>query len=647
MSNPQAESGLTAYGILTERPAAWRPTVLSLLGSGDVDRVVLVTTRGAETEGVMHDLDAVHVIEDWRLLTRVSELAAAGQADFFVCTAPVLMGPGALKRARDLLADDLRIATVSFFSNAANYLSLPHRNQLTHHQIEHYDELSLTARLRELDPVLGHVPIAIAAGSLTLVGWPAFAATGGFVEPPEGDSDLAIAEFSLRTARRGFTAALEASTYVARPFDLGLPGRDPLGDRMTRHWLYERHHFFPAVYDEQWTSGDSPVALAVHTAASKVLGLRVNVDGTSIGPKETGTQVQTLALVGALAERDDVRWVGVTIPGQVPRYAEKVLAHPKVRVFVSPDGAFDSTEAGDVVHRPFQPDRALPFDRWRELGFRTLVTLQDLIAYEIGVYHPHGEGWLEYRRNLTDAITRADGTVVISHDVERQVIAERMAVPSDRLFVVQNGTDHLAGDEEGVVPDELLRRGAAAAGFIVVLGTNFGHKNRDLAIRAWQHLQKRGYHQRLMLVGPAVPFGSSREMEAAALTPSDDGVIWMPDVTSEERNWLLRHADVLLYPTSAEGFGLVPFEAARFGTPTALVRFGPLAEVLPDLPVSATSWDPAELADVVVALLGDPALRTKQIEAALNSGLEYTWARTAEGLTRAYRGLLALPARAG
>ena len=71
----------------------------------------------------------------------------------------------------------------------------------------------------------------------------------------------------------------------------------------------------------------------------------------------------------------------------------------------------------------------------------------------------------------------------------------------------------------------------------------------------------------------------------------------IPDVSSAERNWLLKHAELVLYPTSAEGFGLVPHEAAAFGTPTVMVPFGPLGERLPDLPVAPQDWETKTLAD--------------------------------------------------
>jgi len=121
--------------------------------------------------------------------------------------------------------------------------------------------------------------------------------------------------------------------------------------------------------------------------------------------------------------------------------------------------------------------------------------------------------------------------------------------------------------------------------------------------------------------------------------------VTLPDVTAEERNWLLRHASICLYPTSAEGFGLVPFEAARFGTPTVHTRFGPLAEVLDNVPVAAESWDPEELARCCEQLLSDPQLAAEQVAATLKCGSRYRWDETAANLVSAYRRLLSQPAR--
>jgi glycosyltransferase involved in cell wall biosynthesis len=122
-------------------------------------------------------------------------------------------------------------------------------------------------------------------------------------------------------------------------------------------------------------------------------------------------------------------------------------------------------------------------------------------------------------------------------------------------------------------------------------------------------------------------------------------VFLLPDLPSSERNWLVRHADLVLYPSSAEGFGLVPYEAARFGTPTLFTRFGPLQELMPDIPVAADDWSPDSLADAADALLSDPAQARAQVESCLAAGTKYTWAATAERLADLYRLVMSLTPR--
>jgi glycosyltransferase involved in cell wall biosynthesis len=187
-------------------------------------------------------------------------------------------------------------------------------------------------------------------------------------------------------------------------------------------------------------------------------------------------------------------------------------------------------------------------------------------------------------------------------------------------------------------------RDASDSEFVLMLGANYSHKNRDLGIQAWKLLRDRGWGHTLVLVGAHVGHGSSRLEEARSGGGHPD-VLIIPDVPSEERNWLLRHASVLLYPTSAEGFGLVPYEAAMFGTPTVAISFGPLSEANPAAPVWSTDWSASSVADAADALLRDPAVAREQVAATVAAGSSYTWEYTAGRLVEAYRTLLGWPAR--
>jgi len=573
--------------------------------------------------------------------------AAARRPDardgLLVVGAPVLFPVGALDRAQQLQRDDARVATVSFFSNAAGPLSFPYwGTPSSHHLGNSLDEHVVSQRLRERSPDLGVVPLHAAAGGAVFVSAEAVAIVGEF-----GEHDrfgITLLDFALRAQGHGLRNALDPGTFITRPIDLVTADDEPVINDGERHWLMANHPTVAEVALQQ-PSPDSPLGMAFRVARTKVSGLKVAIDATTLGPTETGTQVQTLALIDALVRRDDVATVGVALGGPVPPYAERTLHHRKVVASWCSSDDFTPLGESDVVHRPFQPDRPLDVESWRKSADRTLLTIQDLIYYEVGAYHSSPADWERVRASVRQAVRDVDGVVVIAHDVAQQIADERLAVEPARLFVVENGTDHLSGDEPGSVPPAVSAGGLVGSPFALVLGTNYGHKNRHLAIEAVRLLRESGTALELVMAGPTVPRGSTRIAESRASLRPGASLHLLPDVTSRERNWLLRHASLVLYPTSAEGFGLVPYEAARFGTATVHVSFGPLAEVAPDLPVAAAGWAPAELAEACRALLADPDLYQAQIRAVLRAAETYTWDRTADLLVSAYRQVLSRPRR--
>jgi glycosyltransferase involved in cell wall biosynthesis len=296
----------------------------------------------------------------------------------------------------------------------------------------------------------------------------------------------------------------------------------------------------------------------------------------------------------------------------------------------------------DVIHRPFQS--SVEGDDWRRTAARIFMTLHDLIAYQVPIYHETSEDWFKYRDAIRRAAADVDGLVVISEDVRGQVWTERLGIEEERVFVVPNGVGHLTGQESGFPPSELVQRGFDGTAFLLVLGANYAHKNRGRAIEVLRKLNSMGHELSLVLAGAHVPYGSSRVDEDAVWTP-DLPVYTVPDVSSEERNWLLRHASAVLYLTSAEGFGLVPHEAAAFGTPTVFVPFGPLGERFPDLPAAPADWSVEELAKAADMLLRDPALARQQVETIAQDTKRYDWENTAAGVLDVYRAVLARPPR--
>ena len=615
------------------------PTLQSLAHQ-DVDVVVV---GGSREPRVGHDdllyvaaTDAAELVNHTWVTFRTHVLLLSG---------PVILPPHALLSALDIVGSDLRTASVSFLSNDASHASFPWAVP-AFRPPEGHDERTVTDRLRSRRPDLRRTPIAAAVGAAVLFSATALSAVGPLRSPPRGSTSATLAEFSYRARRRGFVSILDPSTFVSTPSDLAVQSaNDAMAAQDDERWVEEEHPFGPPLRDNERTDPESPLNVTIRAARTKVLGLRVLVDGSPLGPTQMGTQTTILALVESLAASDDIIEVGVVVRGEIPPYGAAVLTQRKVMTRRCLTDDFSALGHFDVAHRPFQPDQAFDARPWREASDRVIVSVLDLIGYQIGSYYDSPDTWMAYRRALRHAVAVADGVTVISSDVGQQMLLEHLSVDPERLFVVHYGTEHLTAEASTRAPSGLDDPRDIVGEYIVCLGTNYSHKNRDLAIAAWTRLRARGWNHRLVLVGAHVPFGSSRIDEAVAAPKSADIVV-LPDVTDHERNWLLRHASLVLYPTSAEGFGLVPFEAAQFGTATVCVPFGPLLELgAAELPVHAKDWSPEALADAAERLLGDPAVARAQVAACLAAGGQYSWARAAAEFAAAYRTVVALPPR--
>lgn len=381
-----------------------------------------------------------------------------------------------------------------------------------------------------------------------------------------------------------------------------------------------------------------------------VFGLDVAIDATCLGPSQDGTQTLVVALIEALTADPRVRSVGVaTSRDGLPDYAAQLASLRGVRVAAT--GAAGMSEFGplDIIHRPFPPrlrPRRGPWGMWSAQAARTVLSVLDLISFDIAAYSGP-EDFAAHRGSIAVAFECVDHVVAISADVADQVRNHGFDLPHDRLSAVPLGTDHLVSSDAIARPLE-LPDAVCEHPFLLAMGTDLTHKNRDLAIAAWMQLRRRGHVTLgLVLVGRHVELGSSAIVEATLLAGAQTtGCVDLGPVPQSQRNWLLKHATAVLYPTSAEGFGFVPFEAAQLGTPTVWVPFGPLAELLPDTAGTARSWAPTDLADAAHRLLVDGSAAAEAVDLVLAAGAQLTWERTAAATVDAYFAALSMPKRA-
>lgn len=547
---------------------------------------------------------------------------------------------GAIARsARRVLSADPRNAMVSFLSDRDDDSCLfdptrPGRG-LPDVGSAGVDTAAINAKLARC--ALGTVPVSAPLGWVTAVDASLMRAFSNEHGSHDGehsdDAATVLAAASHQFLRHGLRLLLDLDTYApcAAPADSAHGTDTP-----------PRGRDVPA-----WRAVAPPARGDLALARAQAFGLDLIIDATCVREHPNGTQAYVLSLIEHLTNQEEVRSIAALVgAGELPEHAARLEGLGGISLLRPGDIEWAGGRFADIYHRPFQTRRKPirgPWGRWGQVAERTALTVLDLINYEVGDYRDPAL-WADERHSVALGVECADLVVTISEDVRHELERLGLSVPAQRVRAIPLGTDHLSESADNQRrPDGVDWPGGSR--FLLVVGTDLAHKNRDLAMGAWQRLRTRHPDLKLVMVGPHAEVGSSIAAEHRLLSGDDRGVRDLGPVGSSERNWLLANAAVVLYPTSAEGFGLVPFEAAALGTACVWVPFGPLREFLPDTAGTAVSWGVPDLARAAESLLTDSALAAQSVRSVREAGSHLTWDRTAKEMVLAYFDVLRQPPR--
>ena len=574
---------------------------------------LVVVLRHPENRGFVH--------------TANDAFTVTGRRDVVLLNSDVVVDAQWLDRLREAAYSDTRIATATPLTNHGTILSVPRRNapsDLPAGLTPSMAAMAIAAASSRLRPRL---PTCV--GHCTYVRRMALDLVGGFdraFAPGYGEE----VDWSQRCIQAGLVHVCADDVFV---YHRGAASFGDVAQTLRadhERLIAERYPYYPPWVGAIRAQEGSPLACAIGIARAAMRGLTVAYDATALGNSLVGTQRIAVELARALAAHPDIDELHVvTLHGSLSEYLREALAgHTTVRIVTDEPGL---RLGADVAYRPLQVWSTAEIERLRRWGRRCVIQQLDLIAFSNPAYFPNWRDWAQCRDAARLALAVADGVAFSTAHAEADARAEGLLPADTPTRVTWNGIDHSSLEVPPAVPPG-VPEGLARDGFILCLGTDYRHKNRMFALRTFDAMALRGYGGHLVLAGPRMTYGSSRQAESAfrdAHPALSQRLVILGEVSEGERVWLYRHAGLLLCPTLYEGFGLVPFEAALAGTPALSARTTALDEVLPEGIEVIARWDPEDVAHQVLELLGDVDRRRRVVEAIAVRAREFTWTRTA------------------
>ena len=115
---------------------------------------------------------------------------------------------------------------------------------------------------------------------------------------------------------------------------------------------------------------------------------------------------------------------------------------------------------------------------------------------------------------------------------------------------------------------------------------------------------------------------------------------WLGYVDQSELPFWYSAADLLVYPSSYEGFGMPPLEAMASGTPVITSNRSSLPEVVGDAGITVEPRNEAALADAMDRVLQSPERRDAMRARGLVQAQRFSWQSAAETCLNAYQSVL-------
>lgn len=241
-----------------------------------------------------------------------------------------------------------------------------------------------------------------------------------------------------------------------------------------------------------------------------------------------------------------------------------------------------------------------------------------------------------YRRMSYPRSVRVADMVVVDSESLRDEVVKYLPVDTRKLRVIHEGVDHelfKPGDADEARAQ--VKAHGITRPFVLFVSSLWPYKNCEGLLRAWALIKDQLGERQLAIVGGGQDKYVAQLQELASKLGISADVVFVGAVPLEEVVSFYRAADVFVYPSFNETFGMPIIEAMACGCPVVTSDVSAMPETAGGAAVLSDPQDPGSIARAILTAAAPERDRLR--DAGLQRAAQFSWSATAAETLDVYR----------
>lgn len=267
---------------------------------------------------------------------------------------------------------------------------------------------------------------------------------------------------------------------------------------------------------------------------------------------------------------------------------------------------------------------------------KTVMMVHDVAAARF----PQSYNWFERWYSLWSAkyaVKKLWRVIVPSQFTKNELQKETriQGYKDTRISVVHHGYDtRYRKIEDKIEIEEVLKKYGIEKPFIMTIGRLEEKKNTKRIVEAFNLLKRKNnqssiFNLQLLLVGKP-GYGYDKVKKAIESSRFRDDIITPGWIDEEDLPYLMNAAEVFVFPSLYEGFGMPILEALACGTPVVASKQTSLEEVGADAAEYVDAGNSEDIARAISRLLTDENFKNQSIQKGLQRATQFSWETCAQ-----------------